>query len=52
MNKILKFLKSKRELFKINYKPIKFKVFSHLNGSVTLAFGRRRLKIWGWRKND
>ena len=37
------------EIFKVDYKPL-FKVFRHVNGAVTIAIRRCRIKIWGWWK--
>ena len=45
-----KLITNQKDLFKINYKPIKFRIFKHLDGSVTLAINRWRLRIWGWWK--
>ena len=45
-----KFWGCKKEFYKIDYKPIKFRIFKHLNGCMTLAINRYRLKVWGWWK--
>lgn len=39
-----KFIDSRKSLFRINYKPIKLTTFKHLDGSITLAISRWRLK--------
>jgi len=47
---IRKFIQSERELFKVDYKPLRFRIFKHQNGALTLALARWRLKLWGWWK--
>ena len=47
--KISKIFNARRQLFRVNYKPI-VRVFRHTNGAATLALGKYRLKVWGWWK--